>query len=55
MSTIHFATLLTLTALLASVPSTMYADQGLIVRKALSLDMSIAMAQGSLENAGRSA
>jgi len=45
MSTTYFATLCTLTALLAAVPSTMHSDQGLIVHKALSLDMSIAMAQ----------
>jgi hypothetical protein len=49
MSTVQFATLCTFTALFVTTRSTMHAEQGLIVHKALSLDLSIAMTQGSLD------
>jgi uncharacterized protein GlcG (DUF336 family) len=49
MSKIHFATIVALTTLLAAGSSTARAEQGLINHKALSLDMALAMAQGSLE------
>jgi len=49
MSKIHFAVLTALTALLAGGVSTARAEQGLINHKALSLDMAMTMAQGSLE------
>jgi uncharacterized protein GlcG (DUF336 family) len=43
------AMLFAMTALLAVIPSTVSAEQGLIIHKALSLDMAMSMAQGSLE------
>jgi len=49
MSKTHFATLGALIALLASGSSSARAEQGLLTHKALSLDMALAMAQGSLE------
>lgn len=45
----RWATLFMMMALLAAVPSTAGAQQGLIIHKALSVDMAISMAQGSLE------
>src|SRR5258708_30437336 len=45
----HFTGFLAVTALLAAVAPAARAEQGLIVHKALSLDMAMAMAQGSLE------
>lgn len=45
----RWATLFTMMALLAVVPSAASAQQGLIIHKALSLDMAMSMAQGSLE------
>ena len=45
----RWATPFIMTALLAAVSSTAGAQQGLIVHKALSLDMAMSMAQGSLE------
>ena len=47
MTKIHFATVFTLAAALTAGPAR--AEQGLISQKALSLDMAMAMAQGSLE------
>lgn len=41
--------LFAITALAAAIPSTASAEQGLIIHKALSLDMAMSMAQGSLE------
>ena len=49
MSKTHFATLGALIALLAYGSSSARAEQGLLTHKALSLDMALAMAQGSLE------
>jgi uncharacterized protein GlcG (DUF336 family) len=49
MSKIRFAALLSLLALMIAVAPAARAEQGLIVRKALSLDMAMTMAQGSLE------
>jgi len=49
MSKKYFATLLAVTALAGAGSSTARAEQGLISHKALSLDMAMAMAQGSLE------
>ena len=48
MSKIHFAALAALAALVAG-SSTAQAEQGLLTHKALSLDMAMAMAQGSIE------
>ena len=48
MSKTHFATLAAVAALLASGSFSARAEQGLITHKALSLDMALAMAQGSL-------
>ena len=54
MSKTNFAaTLLAMTALLTAGASTARAEQGLITHKALSLDMAMTMAQGSLENIGK--
>src|ERR1700680_2770829 len=49
MSKTNFATLLAATALLTAGASAARAEQGLITHKALSLDMAMSMAQGSLE------
>jgi uncharacterized protein GlcG (DUF336 family) len=49
MSKIHFTALLSLVALMIAVAPAARAEQGLIVHKALSLDMAMTMAQGSLE------
>src|SRR5262245_21472402 len=49
MSKTHFATLVAVIVLLATVSSAVRAEQGLIVHKALSLDMAMAMTQGALE------
>jgi uncharacterized protein GlcG (DUF336 family) len=49
MSKTHFTTFLAVTALLVAVAPAARAEQGLIVHKALSLDMAMTMAQGSLE------
>ncbi len=49
MSKHYFATLFAVSALLGTGVSTARAEQGLITHKALSLDMAMAMAQGSLE------
>jgi uncharacterized protein GlcG (DUF336 family) len=49
MSRNHLATLLTVTVLLAAGSRAARAEQGLITHHALSLDMALAMAQGSLE------
>src|SRR5229473_8246121 len=49
MSKTHLTTFLAVTALLAAVAPAARAEQGLIVHKALSLDMAMTMAQGSLE------
>lgn len=49
MSRIQLAVILSTTMLLAAGASTGRAEQGLLARKALSLDMAMSMAQGSLE------
>src|SRR5713101_6395679 len=49
MSKTHFTAFLAVTALLATIAPAARAEQGLIVHKAISLDMAMAMAQGSLE------
>ena len=49
MSKTNFATLLAVAALLTGGASAARAEQGLITHKALSLDMAMTMAQGSLE------
>jgi len=49
MSKTHFAALLAVTALLAATLPAARAEQGLITQKALSLDMAMTMAHGSLE------
>jgi len=49
MSKTQFATLVAVAALFAAGQSAARAEQGLLVHKALSLDMAMTMAQGSLE------
>jgi uncharacterized protein GlcG (DUF336 family) len=49
MSKTFFAPLLAVMAMLVAGPSRSRAEQGLIVHKALSLDMAMAISQGSLE------
>jgi len=49
MSKIHYALVLAVVALLIAGPSAAQAQKGLITQKALSLDMAMTMAQGSLE------
>jgi uncharacterized protein GlcG (DUF336 family) len=49
MSKTYFAVLLAFVALVMAVAPAARAEQGLIVHKALSLDMAMTMAQGSLE------
>ena len=49
MRTTRLATLFGMTALLAAVPAIAGEEQGLIIHKALSLDMAMSMAHGSLE------
>src|SRR5271165_5907879 len=48
MSRTHFTTLGTMAALLIAGATVGHSEQGLIVHKALSLDMAMAMTQGSL-------
>jgi uncharacterized protein GlcG (DUF336 family) len=49
MSKAHSAKLILVIALVAAIPFAARAEQGLIMQKALSLDMAIAIAQGSLD------